>query len=77
MTSSWVFIPQLFGIGLPNITGVLAGLYNWQLQNQKSASIHHFLSAVSVLYHIQCSSYMLTLTGQRLSFPVAVVMSVS
>jgi hypothetical protein len=66
-----------FDIGLPNITDVLAVLHNWQLQNQKSASIHHVLSTLSVLYHIQCSSYMPTLTGQRLSFPAAAVMSVS
>jgi len=41
-----------FDLDLPNITDMLAVLYNWQLQNQKSASIHHFLSTPSVLYHI-------------------------
>jgi hypothetical protein len=66
-----------FDIGLPNITDMLAVLYDWQLKNQKSASIHHFLSTLSILYHIQCGSYMLTLNGQRLSFPAAAVMSVS
>jgi hypothetical protein len=53
-----------FDVGLPYITDMLAVLYNWQLQNQKSASIHHFLSTLSVLYHIQCNSYTLTLAGQ-------------
>ena len=47
-----------FEVGLPIITDVLAVLYSWQLPNQKSAFIHHFLSTLPVLYHIQCNSYM-------------------
>jgi hypothetical protein len=67
-----------FDIGLPNITDMLAVLYDWQLKKIRNLlpSITSF-QLFQFLYHIQCGSYMLTLNGQRLSFPAAAVMSVS